>query len=125
MKIPAFAWAYIRFSEAKAWLTNTEVWQAIRALSRAARHLADIKKSRCSGPSALLNAFDRDNPDSDAPSTKAEFHLFQGIELFASHRRENQVSVEEYHARARPRPRRQGSATDGLSSGSGNASLNR
>ena len=46
MKIPAFAWAYTKFSEAKAWLKNTEAWQAIRTLSRTARqYLADIKKS--------------------------------------------------------------------------------
>ena len=46
MKIPAFAWAYTKFSEAKAWLKNTEAWQAIRTISRAARqYLAEIRKS--------------------------------------------------------------------------------
>jgi hypothetical protein len=46
MKIPAFAWAYTKFSEAKAWLKNTEAWQAICTLSRAARqYLAEMKKS--------------------------------------------------------------------------------
>jgi len=46
MKIPAFALAYTKFREAKAWLTNTEAWQAIRAISRSARHyLAEMKKS--------------------------------------------------------------------------------
>ena len=46
IKIPAFAWAYTKFTEAKAWLKNTEAWQAIRKLSRAARqYLAEMKKS--------------------------------------------------------------------------------
>ena len=46
MKIPAFAWAYAKFREAKEWLEATEAWQAIRAISKAARqYLADMKKS--------------------------------------------------------------------------------
>jgi hypothetical protein len=46
IKIPAFAWAYTKFTDAKAWLKNTEAWQAIRKLSRAARqYLAEMKKS--------------------------------------------------------------------------------
>jgi hypothetical protein len=46
MKIPAFAWAYAKFREAKEWLEATEAWQAIRAISNAARqYLADMKKS--------------------------------------------------------------------------------
>ena len=46
MKIPAFAWAYTKFREAKAWLNNTEAWQAIRAISRTARHyLTEMKNS--------------------------------------------------------------------------------
>jgi hypothetical protein len=46
MKIPAFFWAYTRFSQTKAWLEATEAWQAIRAISRAARQfVTDIKKS--------------------------------------------------------------------------------
>jgi hypothetical protein len=46
MKIPAFAWAYTKFREAKAWLKNTEAWQAIRAISKAARqYLTEMKKS--------------------------------------------------------------------------------
>ena len=46
MKIPAFAWAYTKFSEARTWLKNTEAWQAIRAISRAARqYLTEMKKS--------------------------------------------------------------------------------
>ena len=46
MKIPAFVWAYTKFREAKAWLEATEAWQAIRAISKAARqYLTDMKKS--------------------------------------------------------------------------------
>lgn len=46
MKIPAFAWAYARFREARAWLEATEAWQTIRSLSNAARqHVARMKKS--------------------------------------------------------------------------------
>jgi hypothetical protein len=46
MRIPAFAWAYTKFAEGKAWLKNTEAWRAIRKVSRAARqYLAEIKKS--------------------------------------------------------------------------------
>lgn len=37
MRIPAFAWAYGKFSEMKAWLAATEAWRTIRALSRAAK----------------------------------------------------------------------------------------
>jgi uncharacterized membrane protein len=37
MKIPAFAWAYAKFRQTKAWLEATEAWQAIRSLSRAVR----------------------------------------------------------------------------------------
>jgi uncharacterized membrane protein len=46
MKIPAFAWAYSKFQQAKAWLEGTEAWQAIRTLSKAARnYVAQIKRS--------------------------------------------------------------------------------
>ena len=35
-----------KFREAKAWLTNTEAWQAIRAISRSVRqYLTEVKKS--------------------------------------------------------------------------------
>jgi hypothetical protein len=37
MRIPAFAWAYGKFSEAKAWLRATEAWRTFRALSFAVR----------------------------------------------------------------------------------------
>ena len=46
MKIPAFAWAYTKVQQAKAWLEATEAWQAIRKLSRAARsYVARMKRS--------------------------------------------------------------------------------
>jgi hypothetical protein len=46
MKIPAFAWAYTKFQQAKAWLRATEAWQAIRTLGRAARsYIAQMKRS--------------------------------------------------------------------------------
>ena len=45
MKIPAFVWAYTKFGEAKAWLEATEAWQAIRAISKAARqYVTEMKK---------------------------------------------------------------------------------
>ena len=46
MKIPAFAWAYTKFSETKAWLKNTEAWRAVCTLNAAARqYLTRMKKS--------------------------------------------------------------------------------
>ena len=46
MKIPAFLWAYTKFRQAKAWLEATEAWQAIRAISKAARqYVTEMKKS--------------------------------------------------------------------------------
>jgi hypothetical protein len=46
MKIPAFLWAYTKFRQAKAWMEATEAWQAIRALSKAARqYVSTMKKS--------------------------------------------------------------------------------
>ena len=46
MKIPAFAWAYTKFQQAKAWLIATEAWQSIRTLSKAARnYVAKMKRS--------------------------------------------------------------------------------
>ena len=46
MKIPAFAWAYGKFRQVKAWLEATEAWRAIRSLSRAARnYVAQMKRS--------------------------------------------------------------------------------
>ncbi len=44
MKIPAFAWTYARFQQAKAWSEATGAWRTIRALGRAARnYVARIK----------------------------------------------------------------------------------
>ena len=46
MKIPAFAWAYAKFRQAKAWLDATEAWQAIRSLTIAGRnYLEQMKRS--------------------------------------------------------------------------------
>ncbi|MET4203976.1 hypothetical protein [Bradyrhizobium sp. LA6.12] len=49
MRIPAFAWAYGKFSEVKAWLQATDAWRAIRALSRAARDTVARVKARLVG----------------------------------------------------------------------------
>src|SRR5215210_4664084 len=47
MKIPAFAWAYGKFRQAKAWIEATEAWRAMRSLSRAARnYVAQLKRFR-------------------------------------------------------------------------------
>ncbi len=46
MKIPAFAWAYGKFRDARAWLQATEAWQTIRSASHAIRqYMAQMKKS--------------------------------------------------------------------------------
>jgi uncharacterized membrane protein len=49
MKIPAFAWVYAKFRQAKAWLEATEAWRAIRSLSRASCNSVALMKR----PSAL------------------------------------------------------------------------
>jgi hypothetical protein len=42
LKIPAFAWAYRNYQEAKSWLEATEAWQVMRSIGRSAlRHLAN------------------------------------------------------------------------------------
>jgi hypothetical protein len=47
MKIPAFARAYGKFRQAKAWLEATEAWRAIRSSSKAIRnYVAQMKASR-------------------------------------------------------------------------------
>jgi hypothetical protein len=46
MRIPAFAWAYGKFAELKAWLEATEAWRAIRALSHAAKDFVVRTKAR-------------------------------------------------------------------------------
>jgi hypothetical protein len=44
MKIPAFAWAYARFQQAKAWLEATEAWRTLQSLSKAVRnHVASVR----------------------------------------------------------------------------------
>lgn len=46
MKIPAFARAYTKFQQVKAWLEATQAWQALRTLSRAARnYIGQMKRS--------------------------------------------------------------------------------
>jgi hypothetical protein len=47
MKIPAFAWAYSKFRQAKAWLEATEAWRTVRSLSEAARNY--LKQMKASG----------------------------------------------------------------------------
>jgi hypothetical protein len=49
MKIPAFAWAFGKFIEAKAWLQATEAWRVVRALSRTARDLLAQARARLVG----------------------------------------------------------------------------
>ena len=54
MRIPAFAWAYGKFREIKAWLEATEAWRAIRALSRVVRdHVVQFKRRLASHVSRL------------------------------------------------------------------------
>jgi len=36
MQIPAFAWIYGHYARAKAWLIETEIWQRVQSLRRAA-----------------------------------------------------------------------------------------
>ncbi|MCK1715615.1 MULTISPECIES: hypothetical protein [unclassified Bradyrhizobium] len=57
MRIPAFAWAYTKFTEAKAWLQATEAWRVIQALSRAARDLVTQARARLAGGFSKLAAF--------------------------------------------------------------------
>lgn len=49
MRIPAFAWAYGKFTAVRAWLQATEAWRAIRALSRAARDYVARARGRLVG----------------------------------------------------------------------------
>ena len=57
MKIPAFAWVYGKFTEAKAWLQATEAWRAIRALSRTARDYVRQARARLVGGFSKLAIF--------------------------------------------------------------------
>ena len=46
MKIPAFAWSYVKFRTAKAWLEATEAWRTMRSLNQAIRnYLTQMKTS--------------------------------------------------------------------------------
>jgi hypothetical protein len=56
MKIPAFAWAYGKFREAKAWLEASEAWQTVRALSRTARDYVAHMKTKMLSRFAKLKA---------------------------------------------------------------------
>jgi uncharacterized membrane protein len=47
MKIPAFAWTYAQFRQAKAWLEATEAWRTLRSLSNAARNY--VRQLKTSG----------------------------------------------------------------------------
>ena len=49
MRIPAFAWAYGKFTEMRAWLQATEAWRVVRALSRAARDAVVRARARLAG----------------------------------------------------------------------------
>jgi hypothetical protein len=47
MKIPAFAWAYAKFRQAKSWLEATEAWRTIRSVSKAVRnYVTQMKTTR-------------------------------------------------------------------------------
>ena len=56
MRIPAFAWAYGKFSEVKAWLQATEAWRAVRALARAARDHVARARAKLAGRFGKLAA---------------------------------------------------------------------
>jgi hypothetical protein len=51
MKIPAFAWAYGKFRQAKAWLEATEAWRTVRSLSASARNYLTQMKTFAALPS--------------------------------------------------------------------------
>ena len=57
MRIPAFAWAYGKFAEARAWLQATEAWRAVRALSRTARDYVAQARARLVGGFSKLATF--------------------------------------------------------------------
>lgn len=51
MTIPAFAWAYDRFSQAKDWLESSEAWRSVRRWSKTAfqsarNYVAGLKSAR-------------------------------------------------------------------------------
>jgi hypothetical protein len=47
MRIPAFAWAYTKFCQARSWLKSTEAWQAMRRIKATAREF--IARAKLSG----------------------------------------------------------------------------
>lgn len=49
MRIPAFAWAYGKVAELRAWLQATEAWRMVRALSRAAKDYVVRARARLVG----------------------------------------------------------------------------
>lgn len=49
MRIPAFAWAYGKFAEVKAWLQATEAWRVVSALSRAAKDTVARARAKLAG----------------------------------------------------------------------------
>lgn len=49
MRIPAFAWAYGKVAEVRAWLQATEAWRMVRALSRAAKDSVVRARARLVG----------------------------------------------------------------------------
>nr|WP_249797795.1 hypothetical protein [Bradyrhizobium sp. 199] len=53
MRIPAFAWAYGKFAEVRAWIQATEAWRAIRVVSRAVRDSVARARAR------LVSSFSR------------------------------------------------------------------
>lgn len=54
MRIPAFAWAYGKFAEMKAWLEATEAWRAVRALARTAKDFVARVRAKLAGGFARL-----------------------------------------------------------------------
>jgi len=57
MRIPAFAWAYGKFVEVRAWLQATEAWHVVRAISLAARsYVAQARGRLIGGFSRLMTS---------------------------------------------------------------------
>ena len=54
MRIPAFAWAYGKYTAAKAWLQATEAWRTIRALARAAKDVVARARAKLVGSFSKL-----------------------------------------------------------------------
>ncbi len=54
LKIPAFAWAYTKFCEAKAWLKNTEAWQAHSCHKQGCPSVSNRDKKICCGSASAI-----------------------------------------------------------------------